>query len=134
MRGYPGSSNHGRIVNVVKLPCQEALPAARFTALPRERRPWTPFGRTRRLEDWRFAMGILPAFLILSALAAVPQRIDVASAASPSLPSYQVRSLRVTVLSTMLTDMAGVGEWGFAALGEACTSFEPATKSWSGPP
>jgi 7,8-dihydropterin-6-yl-methyl-4-(beta-D-ribofuranosyl)aminobenzene 5'-phosphate synthase len=63
-------------------------------------------------------MGILPAFLILSALAASPQRLDLASAASPSVPSYRVRSLRVTVLSTMLTDMTGVGEWGFAALVE----------------
>lgn len=61
-------------------------------------------------------MGILPAFLILSALAAPPQRVDVASTALPSPPSHQVRSLRVTVLSTMLTDFHGVGEWGFAAL------------------
>lgn len=63
-------------------------------------------------------MGILPAFLILSALAAPPQRIEVASTAPPSPPSHQVRSLRVTVLSTMLTDFHGVGEWGFAALVE----------------
>ena len=63
-------------------------------------------------------MGILPAFMILSALAASPQRIDLASTASPGVPSYQVRSLRVTVLSTMLADMTGVGEWGFAALVE----------------
>ena len=63
-------------------------------------------------------MAILRTFLILSALAASPERPDVPSTASPSLPSYQVRSLRVTVLSTMLTDMTGVGEWGFAALVE----------------
>src|SRR5271156_3959086 len=34
-------------------------------------------------------------------------------------PSYQVRSFRVEVLSTMLTSDAGIGEWGFSALVEA---------------
>jgi 7,8-dihydropterin-6-yl-methyl-4-(beta-D-ribofuranosyl)aminobenzene 5'-phosphate synthase len=34
-------------------------------------------------------------------------------------PTSQVRALRVTVLSTMLADTKGVGEWGFAALVEA---------------
>lgn len=34
-------------------------------------------------------------------------------------PASQVRSLRVVVLSTMLADAKGVGEWGFAALVEA---------------
>ncbi|MGH2708612.1 MAG: MBL fold metallo-hydrolase, partial [Actinomycetota bacterium] len=63
-------------------------------------------------------MGILHGFMILSVLSAQPQRIDLASAAPPTLPSHQVRSLRVTVLSTMLTDLDGVGEWGFAALVE----------------
>lgn len=33
--------------------------------------------------------------------------------------STRVRSLRVTVISTMLADNKGVGEWGFAALVEA---------------
>ena len=33
--------------------------------------------------------------------------------------SARVRTLRVTVLSTMLADTKGVGEWGFAALVEA---------------
>jgi 7,8-dihydropterin-6-yl-methyl-4-(beta-D-ribofuranosyl)aminobenzene 5'-phosphate synthase len=63
-------------------------------------------------------MSIVHAFMILSALSAQPQRIEVASSAPPGLPSHQVRSLRVTVLSTMLTDFHGVGEWGFAALVE----------------
>jgi 7,8-dihydropterin-6-yl-methyl-4-(beta-D-ribofuranosyl)aminobenzene 5'-phosphate synthase len=31
----------------------------------------------------------------------------------------QVKSLKITVLSTMLADYAGIGEWGFAALVEA---------------
>ncbi len=34
-------------------------------------------------------------------------------------PGYQVRSLRVQVLSTMLTSDEGIGEWGFAAVVEA---------------
>ena len=34
-------------------------------------------------------------------------------------PSYQVRSLRVEVLSTMLTSDEGIGEWGFSAVVEA---------------
>ncbi len=52
-------------------------------------------------------MGILHGFFALSLLSAPPEP-----------PSHQVRSLRVTVLSTMLTDLRGVGEWGFAALVE----------------
>lgn len=38
--------------------------------------------------------------------------------APPAPAAHQVRSLRVTVLSTMLTDFEGVGEWGFAAVVE----------------
>ncbi len=53
-------------------------------------------------------MGFLHAALILSALAPAPH----------SSGPHQVRSLRVTVLSTMLTDLHGVGEWRFAALVE----------------
>jgi len=34
-------------------------------------------------------------------------------------PQTQVRTLKVTVLSTMLADSRGIGEWGFAALVEA---------------
>jgi 7,8-dihydropterin-6-yl-methyl-4-(beta-D-ribofuranosyl)aminobenzene 5'-phosphate synthase len=36
----------------------------------------------------------------------------------PEKPGYRVRSLKITILSTMLAE-AGVGEWGFAALVEA---------------
>jgi 7,8-dihydropterin-6-yl-methyl-4-(beta-D-ribofuranosyl)aminobenzene 5'-phosphate synthase len=53
-------------------------------------------------------MGALHAFQLLIAL-------------SPTVPDtlpHQARALRVTVLSTMLTDHKGVGEWGFAALVE----------------
>jgi hypothetical protein len=63
-------------------------------------------------------MSILHAFMILSVVSTQPERVEVDSTAPPSLPSHQVRSLRVTVLSTMLTDFHGVGEWGFAALVE----------------
>jgi len=34
-------------------------------------------------------------------------------------PAYQVRSLRVQLLSTMLTSDEGIGEWGFSAVVEA---------------
>lgn len=30
--------------------------------------------------------------------------------------SKRVKSLKITVLTTMLTDRAGIGEWGFAAM------------------
>jgi 7,8-dihydropterin-6-yl-methyl-4-(beta-D-ribofuranosyl)aminobenzene 5'-phosphate synthase len=63
-------------------------------------------------------MSILHAFTILSVLSTQPERMEIDSTAPPSPPSHQVRSLRVTVLSTMLTDLHGVGEWGFAALVE----------------
>lgn len=39
-------------------------------------------------------------------------------AAAHGAASHPVKSLKITVLSTMLTDHAGVGEWGFAALVE----------------
>jgi 7,8-dihydropterin-6-yl-methyl-4-(beta-D-ribofuranosyl)aminobenzene 5'-phosphate synthase len=52
-------------------------------------------------------MGALHIFLLLAALSPTPD----------SLP-HQARALRITVLSTMLTDFKGVGEWGFAALVE----------------
>ena len=39
-----------------------------------------------------------------------------AASSSASPAEHRVKSLEVTVLSTMLTDRAGVGEWGFSAL------------------
>jgi 7,8-dihydropterin-6-yl-methyl-4-(beta-D-ribofuranosyl)aminobenzene 5'-phosphate synthase len=39
--------------------------------------------------------------------------------ASVQAAEHQVKSLKVTILSTMLSDYDGVGEWGFAALLEA---------------
>ena len=40
-------------------------------------------------------------------------------AAHAETPRTRVKNLRVTVLSTMLTEQKGVGEWGFSALVEA---------------
>ncbi|MGD0299864.1 MAG: MBL fold metallo-hydrolase [Bryobacteraceae bacterium] len=48
-----------------------------------------------------------PFFLLAATLAA---QVD---------PAYQVKSLRVEVLSTMLTSDNGIGEWGFSAVVEA---------------
>jgi 7,8-dihydropterin-6-yl-methyl-4-(beta-D-ribofuranosyl)aminobenzene 5'-phosphate synthase len=39
-----------------------------------------------------------------------------AASSSASPAQHRVKSLEVTVLSTMLADRAGVGEWGFSAL------------------
>jgi 7,8-dihydropterin-6-yl-methyl-4-(beta-D-ribofuranosyl)aminobenzene 5'-phosphate synthase len=52
---------------------------------------------------------VVAAFLLTSLIAAAP------SAASDG----QAKSLKVTVLSTMLADVSGAGEWGFAAVVEA---------------
>jgi 7,8-dihydropterin-6-yl-methyl-4-(beta-D-ribofuranosyl)aminobenzene 5'-phosphate synthase len=41
-----------------------------------------------------------------------------ASALVPALPAQTVKSLKIQVLSTMLTADEGIGEWGFAALVE----------------
>ena len=49
-------------------------------------------------------------FLFASLLAPVTAQVD---------PAYQVRSLHVQVLSTMLTSDDGIGEWGFSAVVEA---------------
>lgn len=53
-------------------------------------------------------MDALHAFLLLAALSPT---------AHDSQP-HQARALRITVLSTMLADHTGIGEWGFAALVE----------------
>lgn len=61
----------------------------------------------------RFAlrMRTLTAFVVGVSLLVV--------AASAAAESFRVRSLKITVLSTMLADGAELGEWGFAALVEA---------------
>jgi 7,8-dihydropterin-6-yl-methyl-4-(beta-D-ribofuranosyl)aminobenzene 5'-phosphate synthase len=49
-----------------------------------------------------------------------PEPAAAAPASSSTQPARaRVRSLEVVVLSTMLTDRAGIGEWGFAALVDA---------------
>lgn len=54
-----------------------------------------------------------------SAAACVPPDPIAAGAAVGVRLAHPVRKLKVTVLSTMLTSGAGLGEWGFAALLEA---------------
>src|SRR5437588_529545 len=60
--------------------------------------------------------------LLLSLLAAGPlapaHSVPAAASPSPSPPAPAPAPVKVTVLSTMLTDAKGVGEWGFAALVE----------------
>jgi 7,8-dihydropterin-6-yl-methyl-4-(beta-D-ribofuranosyl)aminobenzene 5'-phosphate synthase len=60
----------------------------------------------------RFTRGLLAVCLLLSTIAAYCQ------IPSDSKGRTQVKTLKVTILSTMLAD-AGIGEWGFAALLEA---------------
>jgi 7,8-dihydropterin-6-yl-methyl-4-(beta-D-ribofuranosyl)aminobenzene 5'-phosphate synthase len=55
---------------------------------------------------------LAPALLVVSIVVlAVPLKAQLD-------PKYQVQSLRVQVLSTMLTSDIGIGEWGFSALVE----------------
>ncbi|MBV9998515.1 MAG: MBL fold metallo-hydrolase [Verrucomicrobia bacterium] len=64
---------------------------------------------------------IVGAALLLPSLGQMsgqPQQSASAGAASGTPQPGPVHALKVTVLSTMLTDAAGVGEWGFSALVE----------------
>ena len=64
----------------------------------------------------RCAVAILTASPLLAGT--TPECQDAPAAATRSARSAQarVKSLEVIVLSTMLTDRAGIGEWGFSAL------------------
>lgn len=53
----------------------------------------------------------MPVTLLLAMTLTLPQ-------APPSEPPAAAQALSVTVLSTMLADVAGIGEWGFAAVVE----------------
>lgn len=57
----------------------------------------------------RLALAMIAGLLVLPTLRGV--------AAEPA--RARIRSVRVTILSTMLADTKGIGEWGFAALVEA---------------
>ena len=62
---------------------------------------------------------LLPRAGLLLALAATPLRADSPGGGGDPGPAPRVRSASVTILSTMLADTKGLGEWGFAALVEA---------------
>jgi len=53
-----------------------------------------------------------------SAIIAVTLLVSVEAAAQQSGPKASAQTLSLTVLSTMLTDPRGIGEWGFAAVVE----------------
>ncbi|ATB34070.1 MBL fold metallo-hydrolase [Melittangium boletus] len=65
----------------------------------------------------------LPGFtcMALLVLGAASVRAETPPSSPPQAPAShaRVKRLKVTVLSTMLTDLKGLGEWGFAALIEA---------------
>jgi 7,8-dihydropterin-6-yl-methyl-4-(beta-D-ribofuranosyl)aminobenzene 5'-phosphate synthase len=60
-----------------------------------------------------------PIAFLLGALAAWPGALARGQDAGAGASEGRVGSVRVVVLSTMLADTRGVGEWGFAALVEA---------------
>jgi len=90
----------------------------------------TDADRSRRNRGWlraTTAIRVVVVLVTVSAADRIPQvqsgetgqdsRATVAPISSSSQPARaRVCSLEVVVLSTMLTDRAGIGEWGFAAL------------------
>ena len=59
----------------------------------------------------------ISSFISLSATyGAAGQEAAATASTSPKPARARVKSLEVVVLSTMLTDRAGIGEWGFSAL------------------
>jgi len=80
----------------------------------------------------RLCLGFVAIFLWLS-LASIANGQNSTVAVRPAVAHAQVRTLKVTILSTMLAD-EGIGEWGFSALVEADghrvlvdTGFHPET-------
>ena len=55
---------------------------------------------------------LLATFVVVGAL------VSPGAAAQPPQPGATAQTLSLTVLSTMLTDIQGIGEWGFAAVVE----------------
>ena len=55
---------------------------------------------------------LLATFVVVGAL------VFPGAAAQPPQPGATAQTLSLTVLSTMLTDIQGIGEWGFAAVVE----------------
>jgi 7,8-dihydropterin-6-yl-methyl-4-(beta-D-ribofuranosyl)aminobenzene 5'-phosphate synthase len=64
------------------------------------------------------AMRTAPAVLAVAVVAVLAPLAGQAPAPAPAAGAV-VRALKVTILSTMLADTQGIGEWGFAALVEA---------------
>jgi 7,8-dihydropterin-6-yl-methyl-4-(beta-D-ribofuranosyl)aminobenzene 5'-phosphate synthase len=62
------------------------------------------------------------AFIALFLVTAISPRLSKAQSSTASAvdPARQIRTLKITILSTMLVgDTTGIGEWGFSALVEA---------------
>ena len=85
---------------------------------------YCPFERERRRPISRRHWGVAPVCLLVLVAATRPsvasgmpsQDAPAAVATRTETSRPKVKSLEVVVLSTMLTDRAGVGEWGFSAL------------------
>jgi len=70
------------------------------------------FSLTPQTADKIILRLLLSASFVLTAAMTMPAQ------AAPGKPHAQIKSLKITILSTMLADQ-GIGEWGFAALVEA---------------
>jgi 7,8-dihydropterin-6-yl-methyl-4-(beta-D-ribofuranosyl)aminobenzene 5'-phosphate synthase len=87
----------------------------------------SPMHFRRRVAAGRSAGSTVTEWFLLVAMIMVPatsrgareQRAAIAASRQTGAAAGQVKTLDVVVLSTMLTDRAGVGEWGFSALVEA---------------
>src|SRR6516165_5879349 len=81
----------------------------------------------RRLTFWTsvwcgllLVVSFIPSPGALSASSPQSSQGATGAASAPTkLARAKVRSLEIVLLSTMLTDRAGIGEWGFSALVEA---------------
>ena len=62
---------------------------------------------------------LLASACLVATLAAIRLRADPPPPRDEPPHAARLRSARVTILSTMLADTRGLGEWGFAALVEA---------------
>jgi 7,8-dihydropterin-6-yl-methyl-4-(beta-D-ribofuranosyl)aminobenzene 5'-phosphate synthase len=82
--------------------------------------------RTRKIETTVWTSIVLQAAFTLTGMSGRLIAGDIGRDFAPAgtvfanqAPRRSVKTLEVVVLSTMLTDRAGVGEWGFSALVEA---------------
>jgi hypothetical protein len=77
----------------------------------------SPVGYEKNHLPLASAITLVAGLALLVGLGRIHGEQEIA-AASPATALGPVHVLKITVLSTMLTDAVGVGEWGFSALVE----------------